>query len=363
MANPEHLEKFLAGPDVWNEWFKSQNFSHENRADLSNSDFSNMLIFDYHIDEVDFTNCTFEDAQLLELSPVGSVFTGSSFAGAYIFDGLWMNVELSNSNFFAASLIDVQFIMTSLENVFFEEGNITGCLFRVVNFSNSNFSDLFLARSSFFSCNFTSCSSLSEAIWETPCATDFETIVQSWPISNAFLRGCGFPDNLIDYLPSLMNDPIQFYSCFISYADKNRKFVDRLHNDMQGAGVRVWYAPEDLKAGDKLHPTFDRAIRVHDKVLIILSEESLVSPWVEDEVNRALAKERDRKSKGDDSPVLFPIMIDDAVMDSKESWVTYIKENRYIGDFRHWKDHDSYSAAFDRLMRDLKPAIMRKPGS
>ena len=34
----------------------------------------------------------------------------------------------------------------------------------------------------------------------------------------AFLRGVGLPDNLIDYLPSLLNQPIQFYSCFISYS-------------------------------------------------------------------------------------------------------------------------------------------------
>ena len=29
-------------------------------------------------------------------------------------------------------------------------------------------------------------------------------------------------------------------------------------------------------------------------------------------------------------------------------------ENRHIGDFRAWKDHDSYQRAFERLLRDLK---------
>jgi hypothetical protein len=27
---------------------------------------------------------------------------------------------------------------------------------------------------------------------------------------------------------------------------------------------------------------------------------------------------------------------------------------RHIGDFTHWKDHDSYQKAFDRLLKDLR---------
>ena len=35
----------------------------------------------------------------------------------------------------------------------------------------------------------------------------------------------GLPDALIDYLPSLLNEPVQFYSSFISYASKDQGFV------------------------------------------------------------------------------------------------------------------------------------------
>jgi hypothetical protein len=90
----------------------------------------------------------------------------------------------------------------------------------------------------------------------------------------------GLPESLIDYLPSLLNQPLQFYSCFISYSSKDQPFVERLHADLQAKGVRCWFAPEDLKIGDRLVETIDMAIRLRDKLLLILSETSVASAWV-----------------------------------------------------------------------------------
>jgi hypothetical protein len=53
----------------------------------------------------------------------------------------------------------------------------------------------------------------------------------SGPLPIAFLRGVDLPDNVIDYLPSLLNEAIQFYSCFISYSSQDEAFAERLHSD------------------------------------------------------------------------------------------------------------------------------------
>jgi hypothetical protein len=81
---------------------------------------------------------------------------------------------------------------------------------------------------------------------------------------------------LIEYLPSLLSQPFQFYSCFISYSTKDRDFADRLYADLQIKGVRCWFAPEDLKIGDLLRQRIDDAIRLHDKLLLILSSHSVL---------------------------------------------------------------------------------------
>lgn len=164
----------------------------------------------------------------------------------------------------------------------------------------------------------------------------------------AFLRGVGLPDSFIDYLPSLLNQPIQMYSCFISYSSKNQDFAERLHADLQNKGVRCWFAPHDLAIGAKTWDTVDEAIRLCDKLLLILSGNSIASDWVEDEVNKAFAEERDRKQ-----PVLFPVRVDDALMATPEPWARKLRDQRNIGDFRKWKDHDAYQKALERLLRDL----------
>lgn len=96
----------------------------------------------------------------------------------------------------------------------------------------------------------------------------------------------------------------------------------------------------------------DEAIRFRDKLLVILSEAPIASEWVEDEVNKAYAEERERKET-----VLFPICIDDAVMSTAEPWARKLRDQRHIGDFRRWKEPAEYQKALERLLCDLKTRV------
>jgi hypothetical protein len=190
-----------------------------------------------------------------------------------------------------------------------------------------------------------------------PSIIDIETIVKSGgAIPQAFLRGAGLPEQFIVYARSLIGLPIQFYSCFISYSSHDHAFAERLHADLISKGLRCWFAPEDLKIGDRFQETIEESIRIFDKVMIVLSESSVQSRWVEREVNAA----REREER-ENRLVLFPIRIDGAVMDAPQSWAADIRRSRHIGDFRGWKEHDSYQKAFKRLLRDLAPTPTGKP--
>src|SRR5437764_7197861 len=117
----------------------------------------------------------------------------------------------------------------------------------------------------------------------------------------------------------------------MSYSRKDHDFAERLHADLQSKGVRCWYAPEDLTIGAKLRPAFDEAIRLYDKLMVILSKSSVKSTWVEKEVETAFEKEHEQNKI-----VLFPIRLDDSVMQTKEAWAADIRRSRHIGDFRRW---------------------------
>jgi hypothetical protein len=147
-----------------------------------------------------------------------------------------------------------------------------------------------------------------------------------------------------------LKQPAPRCSCFISYSSKDQEFADRLYADLQANGVECWFAPEDLKIGDPFRQHIDDAIRRYDKLLVVLSETSVASTWVESEVEAAL--ERERAAKGE--TVLFPIRLDEAVMKTSQAWAADIRRKRHMGDFSLWQDHTSYQKAFQRLLRDLQ---------
>jgi hypothetical protein len=183
-----------------------------------------------------------------------------------------------------------------------------------------------------------------------PSTIDLRTLQKSGSLPKPFLRGIGLPDTVIDYLPSLLNQAIQYYSCFISYSAENEDFAKRIYSDLQNNGVRCWFAPHDLPIGEKILDSIDAAIRLRDKVLLILSEHSIRSKWVGREVTAALEEEELKGGR----TVLFPIRLDDAVLVISEPWAAKLRRERNIGDFRRWKDHDAYKQSLDRVLRDLK---------
>lgn len=176
--------------------------------------------------------------------------------------------------------------------------------------------------------------------------TDIHTHYKSKEI---FLPGYDIPDSMIQYSNSLVGNPIEACSCFISHSSKDQEFADRLHNDLQVAGIRCWFAPRDLPIGAKTRSAIDEKIRTHDKFLLIISENSIESNWVEHEAEHALDLETERGKL-----MLFPVRLDNAIMASKAGWASNVKRQRNIGDFTKWKDSDAYKAAFIRLLRDLK---------
>jgi uncharacterized protein YjbI with pentapeptide repeats len=250
--------------------------------------------------------------------------------------------NLTEANLCAAALYGVLLAGAILRRANLQWAQLGGADLSEVIFSGTILVDLDLS----------GCEGLDSCVHRGPSIIDHLALQRSGPLPLAFLRGVGLPENLIDYLPSLLNQAIQFYSCFISYSSRDEEFAQRLHADLQNKGVRCWFAPHDLPIGAKILDDIDEAIRHRDKLLLVLSEHAIASDWVEDEVTKAFAEERQRQQL-----VLFPIRLDDAVLTTGEAWAAKLRDNRHIGDFRRWKDHDAYAKVLERLLRDLRVAV------
>ncbi|MEM9502980.1 MAG: TIR domain-containing protein [Cyanobacteria bacterium P01_E01_bin.43] len=255
------------------------------------------------------------------------------------------DADLSGANLSGANLRDANLTGANLTGA-----NLTGA-----NLTGANLSDVLFIETVFVDVDLSQIKGLTDCIHFGPSTLDHRTLSRSGQLPTSFLRGVGLPDTFIDYIPSLFNQPLQFYSCFISYSHKDEAFAKRLHADLQDKGVRCWYAPEDLPIGEKIRVGIDQAIRKHDKLLLILSEHSVNSQWVESEVEAALEKERESHKL-----VLFPVRIDDTVMQNRDGWPRAVRNTRNIGNFCNWKDYDAYQQVFERLVRDLKTSLNKK---
>jgi uncharacterized protein YjbI with pentapeptide repeats len=322
MANPEHLEILKQGVEVWNKWRK------ENRGVVPD------------LQAVDLIGANLERAYLSRARLSFANLSDASLSYASLNDA-----DLHNANLSDADLSSAKLKRADLRSAVLYWADLS-----YANLSNSILEDAYFGKTILGDTDLTNVTGLDSCNHAKASIIDHQTLIKSGDLPLNFLQGCGLPDTLIGYIPSLLQDPIQFYSCFISYSSKDQDFAERLHADLQNRGVRCWFAPEDLKIGDRIRPRIDESIRVHDKLLLVLSETSVASQWVEQEVETALSREREPEGK----TVLFPIRIDDAVMESKAGWPALLKNTRNIGDFTRWKEHDSYQKAFERLLRDLK---------
>jgi hypothetical protein len=297
MANLEHLAILKKGAKVWNAWREE------------NPDVRPFLI------EADLRRAVLPLANLAEA------------------DLRW--AELSRADLFSADLRGAVLQWADLREAVLREADFAGAVFGSTGLGNVNLSKV---------------KGLEDVRHVGPSTVGIDTIyISGGDIPESFLRGAGVPDDFITNIGSLVDKATEYYSAFISYSSRDDDFAKRLHADLQDSGVRCWFAPEDLKIGDRIRPRIDASIRLHDKLLLVLSENSVASDRVEYEVETALARERREKRL-----VLFPIRLDDAVFDTDAAWASYLKDSRHIGDFRTWKDHDKYQVAFDRLMQDLK---------
>jgi hypothetical protein len=248
---------------------------------------------------------------------------------------IFRDVDLSEADFRGSYLRFTQFNKASLKHADFADAILDGCIFIDVDLSQTK--------------------SLESCVHQGPSTLDYGTLSHDLPIQ--FLRGCGIADQGPRIIATGPVVNAGCVSCFISYSTKDQDFADRLYADLQANGVRCWFAPHDIRGGRKIHEQIEEAIRVYDKLLLILSDASMNSNWVKTEIANARAHERQQNGQ-----MLFPITL--VSYDRIKSWKLFdadsgidsAREIReyYVPDFSGWKDHDSYQQTFERLVRDLK---------
>lgn len=417
MANSQHYEILFSGVDKWNLWRKQ---NPDVKPDLSRDSLRKRIIynkdgsikairdpFERITDNLDLSGINFSKTDLHGRNLSGAYLPRSDLTGANLFSTMLVGANLDGAVLEKASLMFTDLSLASLKesNFYdasisissFQEANLRGSKMRASTidrclFVGSDLTETDLRGATIFGGDFRpsetvrisepySGADVNAAMFGDTCFLDldfrqfknleftkhenrsylsFESLYKSQAeIPTDFLRGIGFPEALIEYLPSLVNSEksIQFHSVFISYSTEDIRFVNRLFADLQNAGVRCWFAPHNIKGGEKIFDQIDRAIQFHDKLLLVLSESSMKSEWVNTEIYNAHKREL-----LDDRRVLFPVRL--VSFEKIKNWKAFdadtgkdlARELReyFIPDFSDWGNRDSYRDALDKLLRDLR---------
>jgi hypothetical protein len=328
MANAEHVAILKRGSTAWNQWRHTNPHLHPDliaanfaAADLRGADFSDTQLNGAYLNDADLSHSRLVRAVMVFAQLNGAVLVGANLA----------LTNLAGARLEGADLRSAELQMTNLSFADLRGANLDSALFESTILGCTNLSE---------ATGLQGCVHLNASI------LDHQTLALSGPLPAAFVRGCGLPEEWIKLASTLART---FPSCFISYASQDQRFVERLHNDLQNGGVRCWFAPKDLRIGEPIRLGIDESIRRHDRVLLVLSSQSVESPWVAKEVETALEEERKQKRV-----ILFPIRVDDSVLGTESGWAADIRRSKNIGDFTGWKQPRHYKTALQRLFRDLR---------
>ena len=390
MANQEHVKTLKSGAEKWNKWREKNpeitphlseahlSGAHLSGAHLSGADLMAADLRAAHLMAADLSEADLSEADLSEAYLRAADLMAADLRAANLSEAYLRAADLSKASLSEASLREANLREVNLREADLRAANLSGANLNGADLSGADLTNAIFASTVLASCNLSDIKGLDAIRHHRNSSIGMDTIaISKGKLPEKFLQGCGLSDLDIEcaklHIPHLTRDqvitigyqiihlrndqPIQFYSSFISYSAQNVDFANKLHDDLQDKGVRCWFAPEDIQGGKKIRRQLDETIRIYDKLILILSEGSMNSKWVAHEIKQARKREVDKGTQ-----MLFPIRL--VEFNKIEKWELFDDDDvsnlaaevrsYFIPDFSNWKDYSKYQEAFDRLLKDLR---------
>jgi hypothetical protein len=214
-----------------------------------------------------------------------------------------------------------------------------------------------------------------------PSTVGLDTLANSrGNIPDVFLRGCGYlPWQVLQaklYDPAVQDDQVRALQerirqeranaprftggVFIAHERKDEPFVNKLRQRFREEGIACWRNPNESAGGPLerglAQQQLARSLRSRDVVVLVLSEISTSSDWVEHELDGARRIERISQRN-----VLFPVALDDSWKSrmTDTSWKAKLEDllwrhskTQLVVDFRNWES-DDFEGDFQSLLRGI----------
>lgn len=75
---------------------------------------------------------------------------------------------------------------------------------------------------------------------------------------------------------------------FLSHSSADKDFVRKLKADLEAADLAVWFDATEIRVGDSIPAKISEGLTDTDYLVVVLSDNSVQSPWVQAELDAAL---------------------------------------------------------------------------
>ncbi len=312
MANQQQLDLLRQGTSLWNEWRSEQSLDF--RPDLSAADLNEADLLRADLRAADLSNADLLGANLKAADLSHANLREANLAYARLSGADLTYAKLSRANLRRANLSAADLQISCLKGTDLSETNLSGA-----HLLGADLKAARVGQTIFANLDLRMVKGLETLDHRGPSTIGTDTISRSrGDIPEAFLRGAGLSEAFITYVRPLKQQPSEYSLCLISYSRQDQDFAEQLHADLHRTGVRCWLVPEDIETGDQVRQRIEEAILLYDKLLLVLSQHSINSSWMEFEVEEAFYQEINSCTT-----VLFPVLLDRSLMESTMSCVNH----------------------------------------
>jgi uncharacterized protein YjbI with pentapeptide repeats len=348
MANPKHLSVLRRGVSEWNQWREREPAVW---PDLLGADVPEEKLDGINLQNANLLRANLEGASLVDANLRNANLKEANLRGAFL-----TRADLREANLYKAKLQEAEMGYAKLVHANLLKAEIEETRFFFATLGQTSFDqNLILGGRGLDVIFHTETSIIDVQIFEQAnrIASKDPDLRES---IRRFFQNAGVTERIVKAALEALARPPEWRSCFISYSHTDKEFVDRLCASLIRLGIPCCRDDQGITAGNRIFEKVAGLIINNNRTLLCCSWASLTRGWVEREAHVALEKE-EKEGKS----VLVPLDIDGCLLDNPyrpdASPLAQKLSGRLIGDFRGWRNPESFDAALGRLAETLRTGM------